>query len=217
MQCDFNNNPFSNIAMVTKDVLAKFLKLASNRIISGLDTNKWSGEIREAAITVLKNRGKDVSKYLEDTPSLQPASSEKMQELSDLVTSVLSKDDKSLIDKVYSIIGDVEDISKLPAETVDYAITSIKEWVKQAKTDKAIAEKKQLRRSTGVDKRVKDQVLDDEKKAIVDKIMADKSLTKKQKVIQMWGNGLTRTDTLALHFMDATYIYDLYREYSKHE
>lgn len=201
--------------MVTKDVLAKFLKLASDRIFIGLDSNKWSGSEKEAALTVLKNRGKDVSKYLEDVPKLQPANSEKLQELSNLITAELSKDNRDMINRIYSLVGDVDNIANLPAETVDYAIASIKEWNRQAKADKVAKGRKIQRRLDAEAKVVKDQVLSEEHKAITDKILADKSLTKKQKVLKMWESGITRTETLALHFMDPTYIYDLHREWLK--
>ena len=119
--------------MVSKDVLAKFLKLASDRIFSGLDSNKWSGSEREAALTVLKNRGKDVTKYLNDEPAFQKPTEEKLQNLTNLVTKILSKDDKDLIDKVYGLIGEGDDFSNLSAETVDYAIESINKWTKEAR------------------------------------------------------------------------------------
>lgn len=201
--------------MVTKDVLAKFLKLASDRIISGLESKKWSGDQKEAAITVLKNRGKDVSKYLDEQISLKTATLEELNELSTLINSAISKDDKELISKIYSIIGNVESISELPSETVEYAISSIKSWKKENIENKKIAERKFVRRSTGIDKRVKDQVLTDEHKEIVDAILNDKSLTKKQKIIRMFEQEISRTEVLALHFADATYIYDLHRDWIK--
>lgn len=200
--------------MVSKDVLAKFLKLASDRIFSGLDSNKWSGSEREAALTVLKNRGKDVTKYLNDEPAFQKPTEEKLQNLTNLVTKILSKDDKDLIDKVYGLIGEGEDFSNLSAETVDYAIESINKWTKEARIDKEIAERK-AQRGRDADKRVKDQEFTAEKQSIVDRILNDKSLTKKQKVVTMFAEGLTRTEVLSLRFADATYIYDLYRDWKK--
>ena len=199
--------------MVKKENLAKFLKLSTDRIYSGLDSNKWEGDEREAAIVVLKNRSKDVSKYLEKTPALMPASEEKITELSTLINSALEKEDNALIEKISSIIGEVQDIKELPSETVQFAIDSIKGWKKQEKVEKKIRENRTARVTARI-KKIEGVVLTEERQKIVEKILADKELTKKQKVLKMWEEGLTRTETLSLHFMDPTYIYDLYREWS---
>ena len=199
--------------MVKKEHLGKFLKLATDRIIAGLDSDKWSGEERDAAVTVLKNRGKDVSKYLEASPALKPASEEEVNELASLINAALEKSDTGLINKIDSLIGDVDNIKSLPAETVQFAIESIKKWKGEKKVKKEIIENKHARAAAKM-KKAAEVVLTDEKKAIVDEVMADKTLTKKQKVLKMWERGLTRTETLSLHFMDPTYIYDLYREWA---
>ena len=199
--------------MVKKENLAKFLKLATDRIYAGLDSDKWEGVDREAAIVVLKNRGKDVSKYLETTPALMPATDEKIEELSGLINEALEKEDNPLIEKISSVIGDVENIKELPSETVQFAIDSIKEWKAEKKVEKKIRENRAVRVTSRI-RKIEKIVLTEEKQKIVDKILADKNLTKKQKVLKMWEEGLTRSEALSLHFMDPTYIYDLYREWS---
>lgn len=203
--------------MVTKEVLAKFLKLSTDRIYAGLDTGKWSGESHEAAIQVLKNRGKDISKYLNSTSEesqeeeeempAKSISTEKIEELTTLISEELEGNDKQMIDAIESIVGQGDNIASLPEETIDKTIA----FIKDKRKDRKIAEKKKQRVPAKY-KAVKDMTLSPEKQAIADEILAKTDLTKKQKLLEMWNQGLTRTETLSLHFMDPTYIYDLYRE-----
>ena len=201
--------------MVTKEVLAKFLKLSTERIYAGLDSNKWEGESKEAALSVLKNRGKDISKYLDvspepEKPEIKKASSEKVDELFALISEELERNDKEMISAIYSVVGEGENLMELPEETVDSAINLIKDKRK----DQEIKEKQKQRKKDSYSS-PKCKELTPEKKKIADDILARTDLTKKQKLLEMWNQGLTRTETLSLHFMDPTYIYDLYREVSK--
>lgn len=200
--------------VVSKIVLSKFLKLASDRILAGLDADRWSGKEREAALTVLKNRGKDISSYLEDEPEFVPANPEVLQTLTDLVMDVLAKDNQDLIDRTITLIGDVENITEFSQEAAEYAVKTISGWIKTRKTDKKIVENQQQRKRDA-DVRVKDQEISAEKTEIVEGILKDKSLTKKQKVLNMLESGVSRAEILSLKFADATYIYDLHRNWKK--
>ena len=209
--------------MVQKEVLAKFLKLSTDRIYAGLDENKWDAEGREAALYVLKNRKKDISKYLDaEVEESAPSEAEipvenkkpevpveKLTELTTLITEELDKNDQKMIDAIYSVVGEGQNLQELPEETIDCAIKLIKD----RRAERKIEKKRQERNAPTPS--FKNLVLSEEKQKIADEILARKDLTKKQKLLEMWNQGLDRSETLSLHFMDPTYIYDLYREVSK--
>jgi len=194
--------------MVSKIIMARFLKLANSKIIEGLDGGRWHGEYKEAALSILRNRGKDISKYLVDENSNAPVNLDNLKQLSKLINLAISKDNKELISYIYSIVGDVENISDLSNDTAEYAISLIKAWKKAHRKDESIVGKKSLR------KKKKGCVLSEKHKAIVDAILADNSLTKGNAVIEMFEQGISRTEVISLNFMNKNSVYTLYRDWS---
>lgn len=202
--------------MVSKEVLAKFLKLSTDRIKSGLDSKKWTGESYEAALTVLSKRGQDISQYVErETPKeevtavVEPSVlPENVRKLSTMISQELAYGEKEMLNYIDTLTENVENLSSLPSEVIDDAIKHISERRLERKAEKDIADR-QAKRNSHTKLNI---TLTPEKQKIADDILTRTDLTKKQKLLEMWNQGLTRSETLSLHFMDSTYIYDLYRE-----
>lgn len=200
--------------MVSKETIAPFLKMSSNSIIAGLDKGRWDGEKRVAAITVLKQRGKDVSPYVkgdveEEKSTTDPA---KVQELKDLINKAVKGNDDELLGTINTLLEGVEEVDSLDNESIDHIITTIRNWKVAVKIDTEVREKvakrKKEKKSAVIMKDV--PPFTEEEQAKVDEIFNQK-LTKKATILALFDAGFSRSQVLKLQFCDPVYVYDLWR------
>ena len=199
--------------MVSKETIAPFLKMSSNAIITGLDKGRWDGEKRVAAITVLKQRGKDVSPYVkgdvEEKPTSDPV---KVQELKDLIDKAIKGNDDELLGTINALLEGVEEVDSLDNESIDHIISTIKSWKNSVKINTEVREKVEKRKREKKAAVIMKDVppFTEEEQAKIDEIFNQK-LTKKATILALFDAGFSRSQVLKLQFCDPVYVYDLWR------
>lgn len=199
--------------MVSKETIAPFLKMSSDRIILGLNKDQWEAEKRVAAIEVLKKRGKDVSAYVKGDVEQKPVSDPaKVEELKNLIEKAVQGNDDELLGTINVLLEGVEEVDQLDNESLDHAISTIKNWRNSVRIDAEVKEKVARRRREKQAPNLMKGVpeLTDEEKAKVDSIFKEK-LTKKATIIKLFDEGFSRSQVIKLQFCDPVYVYDLWR------
>jgi hypothetical protein len=206
---------------------AQFSQMPTSRIEKGLQNNLWEGEKREAAVALLKRRGKDIVATLEsiseysagrldeslspeDTitdlpPTSDPLTFEQVRELDKAISWTKNFGSDALVSKVIELIGD-----KSCKEASFGEAEAVLSWVLEEKKKNLKAEQEDRKFKPISRKRIVVE-LSEEKKLIAKKIL-EKPISKKEKVANLAEKEFTRSEVLSLKFADTTYIYDMFRE-----
>lgn len=201
-------------------LLAVMRKQSTATLKNKLNKGLYTDEKKEAAISVLKQRGIDVSGYeivkeveVEDPIVEQIAEKGLQERASQIITKIVEMEDTSLNLKAGEIIGETEE-GELTVSQVNQLIeleATLKTSVDKPK--KTLSKKVKDSAPIKPRKRQKPSEIPEDLKGKVAEILSS-SVQKKEKIIQLSAAGLSRSQILSLHFVDPTYIYDLYRELS---
>ena len=201
-----------------KALLTVMRKQSTATLKNKLNKGLYIDDKKEAAIAVLRQRGIDVSGYelvkdieVED-PIVEEIAEKGLQDrASQIISKIVEIEDTTLNLKAGEIIGETEE-GELTVSQVNQLIeleASIK--VSSVKSDKTTSKKVKDPAPIKPRKRQKTSEIPEDLKGKVAEILS-LSVQKKEKIIKLSEAGLSRSQILSLHFVDPTYIYDLYRE-----
>ena len=199
-------------------LLAVMRKQSTATLKNKLNKGLYTDEKKEAAISVLKQRGIDVSGYgmvkeveVEDPIVEQIAEKGLQERASKIITKIVEMEDTSLNLKAGEIIGETEE-GELTVSQVNQLI-ELEATLKTSVDKPKKTPSKKVKESAPIKprKRQKPTEIPEDLKGKVAEILSS-SVQKKEKIIQLSAAGLSRSQILSLHFVDPTYIYDLYRE-----
>lgn len=201
-------------------LLAVMRKQSTATLKNKLNKGLYTDEKKEAAISVLKQRGIDVSGYeivkeveVEDPIVEQIAEKGLQERASQIITKIVELEDTSLNLKAGEIIGDTDE-GELTVNQVNQLIeleASLITKKREDKPKKTVSKKVESPKSIKPRKTQKVAEIPEDLKSKVAEILS-LSVQKKEKIIKLSEAGLSRSQILSLHFVDPTYIYDLYRE-----
>ena len=203
-----------------KALLTVMRKQSTATLKNKLNKGLYIDDKKEAAIAVLRQRGIDVSGYelvkdieVED-PIVEEIAEKGVQDrASQIISKIVEIEDTTLNLKAGEIIGETEE-GELTVSQVNQLIeleATLKTSVDKVKKTPS----KKVKSSTPSKPRKKQKSSDipEDLRGKVAEILSS-SVQKKEKIIQLSAAGLSRSQILSLHFVDPTYIYDLYRELS---
>ena len=203
-----------------KALLTVMRKQSTATLKNKLNKGLYIDDKKEAAIAVLRQRGIDVSGYelvkdieVED-PIVEEIAEKGVQDrASQIISKIVEIEDTTLNLKAGELIGETEE-GELTVSQVNQLIeleATLKTSVDKVKKTPS----KKVKSSTPSKPRKKQKSSDipEDLRGKVAEILSS-SVQKKEKIIQLSAAGLSRSQILSLHFVDPTYIYDLYRELS---
>lgn len=199
-----------------KKILDSLRKMSTVELTKKLNKGIFEGEKRLAAISVLKQRGKDVTGYeivreveVEDIIESEIAEEGLQRQAQSVIDSIVEENNESLNLEAGEIIGDTED-GRFTVEQVG-KLLELKNKIKKKEDTKKDPSMEKFPESVQKRKRrMREVEIPDSLRGCVTEILA-LPVQKKEKIIKLSKAGLTRKQILGLNFVDPTYIYDLFK------
>lgn len=200
-----------------KKILESVRKMSTTQIKDRLNRGSFEGEKKQAAISVLKQRGIDTTGFEivkeveveEDLIKEEVAESGLQEQAQKAIDFIIECNNEEANIKAGEIIGETED-GKFTVDQV-IKLSDLANSLQKVKKDEPVVEEKEKKKTISKPRKRKDSSIPEELKNVVAEILSS-STQKKEKIVQLAKAGLTRTQILGLNFVDPTYIYDLFRD-----
>lgn len=184
-------------------ILLRFKKLPTEKIYYGLDHGEWLDKNRDAAIAVLKMRGKDVSKYIKTETESMLVTEHVRKRLTSTVERVLNNGTKLEIERLYELTKNIDDFGKLPMETAEYIL---KELSADGRSEENRIQSRYLRRQWKSLVKREEHKIDATEKALLAPIISNSRMSIKAKVLKLLSMGYTFHQIAQCGFADAGYV-----------